>query len=250
MAFFETSFFCQLPDSERYYALPRDFHAVNGIKKWGFHGLYHQANGLLAQKGEKVVSIVLDKQTTICAMKDGKPYTISLGCTPLEGVMSRTCCGDIDPGIIFYLLKECKLSTFKLDSILKNESGFLGMTGYDLTFGELMMLYGRDKKVTLAFDTYEAQILKYIGESISVLGGVDRVFFSGCYVDVLMQIVYSIVKNISFLGATAKDVPWDRHRKIEEVTMNDSEIKIVINRILLPEIVFHNTLQIGIQHSK
>jgi acetate kinase len=94
--------------------------------------------------------VVIDKQTTVCSARSGNPLSISLGFTPLEGVMSRTSCGDLDPGVVFYLMNNQGFSIYKIDDILKNESGFLGLTGYDLELKELVKFYGKDRKVTLA----------------------------------------------------------------------------------------------------
>ena len=162
---------------------------------------------MFAQKGN-IISVVLDKQTTVCPVKNNLPLAISLGFTPLEGVMSRTSCGDLDPGIVFYLMNAHKFSIYKIDDILKNESGFLGLTGYDLKLKELVKFYGKDPKVNSAFEIYEGQLLKYIGEGISVLGGLDNIVFSGEGVGPLIPVIYSLIKKISFLGINIKSLPW------------------------------------------
>ena len=71
----------------------------------------------------KTVSIVIDKQTTVCAVNEHRPLSISLGYTPLEGVMSRTSCGDVDPGIVFYLMNVHKFSIYSIDEMLKIRAG-------------------------------------------------------------------------------------------------------------------------------
>ncbi|MFA6357957.1 MAG: hypothetical protein WCY09_04740 [Candidatus Omnitrophota bacterium] len=241
IAFFETSFFSKLPEEEKYYAIPQEFHKDNKIKKWGFHGIYHEANSGMFPQGRKCISIVFDKQTTVCAIKDSKPLMISLGFTPLEGVMSRTSCGDLDPGIVFYLVNVHKFSIYKIDDILKNESGFLGLTGYDLELNELLKFYGKDPKVNVAFDVYQAQILKYIGEGISVLGGLDQIVFSGSQVDAFNPIIYSLIKKISFLGINTIRLPWANDKKTFQITSVDSEIKVHLNRVNLAETIFYGT---------
>jgi len=241
IAFFETSFFSKLPEEEKYYAIPQEFNKNNRIKKWGFHGLFHEANaGIFSPKG-KSISIVFDKQTTVCSVKDNVPLSISLGFTPLEGVMSRTSCGDLDPGIVFYLMNVHKFSTYKIDDILKNESGFLGLTGYDLELKELVKFYGKDPKVNLAFDVYQAQLLKFIGEGISVLGGLENIIFAGSEVDALTPIIYSLIKKISFLEINIKSLPWVDEKEIFQITSGESNIKVYLNRMSLPKVIFYET---------
>jgi len=241
IAFFETAFFSKLPEEVKYYAIPSEFHKDNKIKKWGFHGIFHEANfGMIPALG-KCISVVFDKQTTVCSMKNNLPLSISLGFTPLEGVMSRTSCGDLDPGIVFYLMNVHKFSIYKIDDILKNESGFLGLTGYDLELKELVKFYGKDPKVNLAFDVYQAQLLKYIGEGISVLGGLDSLVFSGSEVDALVPIIYNLIKKISFLGINTKSLPWVDKREISQITSGESRIKAYLNRMNLPEVIFYET---------
>jgi Acetate kinase len=177
IAFFETSFFQKLPDEEKYYALPFEFYKESKIKKFGFHGIFHEANAGIGSSEGRIISIVFDKQTTVCAIKNKRPLSISMGYTPLEGVMSNRACGDLDPGIIFYLMNVHNFSIYEIDEMLKNKSGFMGLTGYDIGLKDMIKIRGKDAKVNLAFDVYEAQIIKHIGEGLSVLGGLDNIIF-------------------------------------------------------------------------
>jgi len=228
-AFFETAFFAHLPDHQRYYALPAEYYQKTGVRKWGFHGITHEAAAAVAGKQKRVVSIVIDRQTTICSMSGGKPVTISLGYTPLEGVMGRNFSGDLDPGIVFYLMKRYKFSLYKIDQILKEESGFLGMTGYDLTMAEFAGLYGRDEKVDKAFSVYQNQILKYIGEGIAEMGGVDAIVFSGANLEAFSAVVYTLVKKLSFLGISLACLPWEQNSPVFPVSSEDSPVQVYLN---------------------
>jgi acetate kinase len=241
VAFFETAFFSKLPEEEKYYAIPYALHENNKIKKWGFHGIFHEANCGMFSESEKSISVVFDKQTTVCAAKDHKPFSVSLGFTPLEGVMSRTSCGDLDPGIVFYLMNVHKFSIYKIDDILKNESGFLGLTGYDLEFKDLVKLYGKDQKVNLAFDVYQSQLLKYIGEGISILGGVDNIVFAGSEIETMMPVIYSLIKKISFIGISTKSLPWGDKNEISQVSAKGSQVKVYLNRMGLAKVIFYET---------
>ncbi len=229
VAFFETSFFTKLAREESHYAIPYQYQKDNRIKKFGFHGIFHEAAANLFPKNKKIISIVLDKQTTVCSIYKGMPSTISLGYTPLEGIMSRTSCGDLDPGIVFYLLDKGHYSLFKVDEILKNASGFKGLTGYDLSFEEFIKLYGRDSRVNLAFEVYQSQILKYIGEGVAILGGVDVIVLSGCFTCNMQAFIHNLVKKISFLGINLKGFPWGSQKELVKVTSDSSGVEAWLN---------------------
>jgi acetate kinase len=243
VAYFETSFFNTLPEVEKYYALPKIYFDRTKIKRSGFHGIYHENNASLIGEGKNIISIVLDKQTTISAIKNRKPLSISLGYTPLEGVMGKTSCGDLDPGIIFYLMRRYNFSLYKIDDVLKKESGFFGLTGYDLNIDELFMLYGSDEKVTLAFDIYQNQILKYIGESISLLESLDVIVFSGVYVSALTALIHQLLKKINFLGINLAPLPWEKQKDFFSITATQSPVQAFINSSLPSQIIAVQTME-------
>lgn len=239
IAFFETSFFSGLPDEGKYYALPYEYLKANSIRRWGFHGILHEANVEGLPAGEKNISIVLDKQVTVCAAAGRKPLSISLGYTPLEGIMSRTACGDLDPGIVFYLMTEHNFSLYKIDEMLKSKGGFLGITGYDIGLKELVKLRGKDRKADLAFDVFRGQILKYIGQGIALLGGVDNLIFAGNLVEPFSPVIYDLVKKLSFLGISTASLPWSVDKKMTAVSSDGSKVKVFINRVDPSEIIFN-----------
>jgi len=244
IAFFETSFFLKLPDEEKYYALPLEFYRESKIKKFGFHGIFHEANAGIVPSGSRMISVVFDKQTTVCAIHNKRPLSISLGYTPLEGIMSNRACGDLDPGIIFYLMNVHNFSIYEIDEMLKNRSGFVGLTGYDIELKDMVKLRGKDAKVDLAFDVYETQILKYIGECLSVLGGLDNIIFAGNNAGILTPIIYSIMKRISFLGINAANLPWGGDNNMVPISSDQSTIKVYVNRMDFAKIIFNRTSQI------
>ncbi|HPN72426.1 MAG TPA: hypothetical protein PKZ41_00335 [Candidatus Omnitrophota bacterium] len=238
MVFFENTFFRNLPDEEKYYALPVEYSENSGIRKWGFHGIFHENSAKTVSCGERTVSIVFDKLTTVCAIRGREPVSISLGYTPLEGVMSRTSSGDIDPGIVLYLMTVHKYSLHRIDDMLKEESGFLGLTGYDISIEDMIKFSGKDKKVDLAFQVYKSQILKYVAEGLSLLGGLDNIVFSGSGTGVLNPLIHGILKNMSFLGVNLKSLPWESEGEVVLASSPESRVKVYINKARIPDIIF------------
>jgi acetate kinase len=211
------------------------------IKRGGFSGLLHSYSLHIAKNKLKIISIVLDSQTTVAAIFKGRPLLVSLGMTPLEGIMGQKSCGDIDPGIIFYLMQKEELNIFQIDNILKEKSGFLGLTGYNIFFKELFSLYGVDKKVTFAFDVYRDQIIKYIGFSLALLEGADAIVFSGKYLDSLRPFIYGLLKRISFLGITLKSLPWQSEGDMVMANSPSSCMSVYLNNLSPVSIISRNS---------
>ena len=117
------------------------------------------------------------------------------------------------------------------------------MTNFLLELKELVRFYGKDPKVDLAFEIYQAQLLKYIGEGIAVLGGLDSIVFSGSEVDPLAPVIHNLIKKISFLGINTQSLPWTGKKEIFPVTSAESKIKVYLNRMSLPDVLFSETVK-------
>lgn len=236
--FFGTGYFRQLPEQARRYAISISPVVGTELTRYGYHGLYHKMNGEIPATPNKVISIVLGKKTTVSAIINKDPLTISMGFTPLEGIMGERNCGDIDPGIIMYLMNQGNLSIYHIDEILKNESGFKGLTGLDYAIPDLFSLLDTKPKVALAFDIYREQIRKYCGEAILQLGGFTDMVFSGEYAAKLVPFIYQFIKEFSFLDVQLKELPWEApSTKISEITESSSRIRIYLNLFQLDEII-------------
>ncbi len=237
--FFGTGYFLQLPEQARRYAISISPVVGTELTRYGYHGLYHKMNGEIPVLPNKVISIVLGKKTTVSAIINKNPLTISMGFTPLEGIMGERNCGDIDPGIIMYLMNQGKYSIYHIDEILKNESGFFGLTGLDLSIPDLLPLIDTKPKVALAFDIYREQIRKYCGEAILQLGGFTDLVISGEYAARLIPFIYQFIKEFSFLDVHLKGMPWvESSTHITEITESSSRIRIHLNLYQLDEIIY------------
>ncbi len=242
-AFFETSFFKNLPAEEKKYAVSNDMIKTGTSPRSGYHGIWHDYNAGIPHTG-KIMSIVFDTHTTVCSISGNTPLSINLGSSPLEGIMGQRTCGDIDPGIVFYFLKQLHYSIFNIDYILKKKSGFFGVTGYDRKLSKLIDLYNKEEKVTLAFDMYINQILKYFGYGITLLKGLDSIVLSGSYLRYFSVIIFKLLKQISFLGINLKELPWTAKNSVYTITTEDSSIPVYLNELSLYEIMYNRTLEL------
>jgi len=186
LGIFDTSFFSSLPDKAKIYALPLRYYQKEGIQKFGFHGISHyylaeQAAKKLNKKLTEInlITCHLGGGASITAIKKGKAIDTSMGMTPLEGLVMMTRAGDIDPGLIFHLIKENKLSQEKVYHLLNHESGIKGLSNQTSFLNLLKKVKRGDNKSKLALEIFIYRIQKYIGAYSGILGKVDAIVFSG-----------------------------------------------------------------------
>lgn len=198
LCFFDTSYFENIPKLEQ--NIPIDLEIVNKYKlrRYGFHGISHQYayQTIKPRKSEKVITIHLGAGCSISANFHGEPIATSMGLTPLEGVMMQTRGGNIDPGTIMFLIENIGVN--KVKEMLIKRSGLAGMTGTSGSMLDILYLSGEkiedknylpdkslsknDKNYKLAqfaVDAYCNSIKKYIGAYSTLMGGTDRIIFTG-----------------------------------------------------------------------
>jgi acetate kinase len=184
VAVFDTAFFARLPPVARTYALPRSLGADVAIRRYGFHGLAHDAMwrrwrvlAPAAPRGARVISLQLGAGCSVTAMRDGVPVDTSMGFSPLEGLVMATRSGDVDPGLVLYLQRTQGLGPADLEALLNEASGLLGVSGRSADMREL--LAADDDAARLAVDLYCYRARKYVGAFLAVLGGADAILFGG-----------------------------------------------------------------------
>lgn len=185
VAVFDTVFHQTMPKSSYMYPLPLEFYEKYKIRRYGAHGTSHN---FVARQGAKILGIDFDKFScitlhlgsgaSVAAIKDGKCIDTSMGLTPLEGLMMGTRCGNIDPAIVPFLMKNANLSGEDIDTIMNKKSGLLAISGTnDMREIEAKMDAG-DENAKLAFDMFVLRIKKYIGAYIAILGEINAIIFT------------------------------------------------------------------------
>jgi acetate kinase len=184
VAVFDTAYFAALPSVAQAYALPRQLVGKYSLHRYGFHGLAHQilwrqwqARCGLEGAGQRVISLQLGSGCSIAAILDGAPKDISMGFTPLEGLVMATRSGDLDPGAVLYLQRQEGWSPAQTEALLNDQSGLLGISGISGDMREL--LASDDPAAHLAVEVYCYRARKYLGAYMNVLGGVDAILFGG-----------------------------------------------------------------------
>jgi acetate kinase len=183
IAVFDTAFFAALPRAAQLYALPRSLTEAYQLRRFGFHGLAHnylwnrwqrlRASGA----GGRVISLQLGSGCSIAAIRDAAPLDISMGFSPLEGLVMGTRCGDLDPGLLLYLQRREGWSDLQAEQYLNERCGLLGLSGESADVRALEASGSAAAREALELFCYRAR--KYIGAYLAVLGGADAILFGG-----------------------------------------------------------------------
>ena len=185
IAVFDTAFFHDLPAAAATYAIDRDIAQQWDIRRYGFHGTSHQyvseqAADFLDEPLESLNQIVLHlgNGASASAIAGGRPVDTSMGLTPMEGLVMGTRSGDIDPGIITYLVRTAGMSVEDIETMLNKRSGVLGLGG-EIDFRTLhQCIESGDTAAQLAYDVYIHRLRKYIGAYLALLGNTDVITFT------------------------------------------------------------------------
>lgn len=185
VAVFDTAFHNTIPDRACTYALPQSWRDL-GLRRYGFHGISHKYTALITadELGRpitdlQIITCHLGNGSSVCAINRGFSVDISMGMTPLEGLVMGTRSGDIDPGIFAFLYRELGLSSDEVERSLYAESGLKALAGtHDLREIERDAAQGI-KNAQLAIDIYAYRVRKYIGAYMAAMGGLDAIAITG-----------------------------------------------------------------------
>ena len=209
VAVFDTAFHHTMPEVAYRYALPEIFYKDLHIRRYGFHGTSHrfvaeQAAKRLGKPLEQtnLITLHLGNGASVCAIKEGKSVDTSMGMTPLEGLIMGTRSGDVDPGALFYLMRETRVDNAEADRMLNTRSGLKGICGTnDMREIETRMQQG-DEQAKLAFDMFVYRLRKYIGAYAVVLGQLDAIVFTGGIGEHSARVREAVCRELEVLGIT------------------------------------------------
>jgi len=208
VACFDTAFHSTLPAEAYTYALPKEWNTRWGLRRYGFHGLSHAYATRRAAEvvgaavpDLRMVSCHLGAGASLAAVRDGVCRDTTMGFTPLAGLVMVTRSGDVDPGLLLWLLQHGGLSVDELDEALENRSGLKGLSG---TSGDLRdVLTGRgagDPDCTLALDVFIHQLCREIAAMTAAVGGLDVLVMTGGIGEHTPLVRALVASRLSYLG--------------------------------------------------
>ena len=199
----DTQFHANLPDVARVLPIARKLQ-TEGIQPYGFHGL--SLESIVRQLGpdlpERLVIAHLGNGASITAVRGGQSIDPSMGLTPSGGVIMGTRSGDLDPGVLMYLLREKKFDAARLEALVDHRSGLLGISGISSDMRRLHEAAASNPNARLAIAMFCASVRKQIAAMITVLDGVDMLVFTGGIGENDALVRAEICNGLSWIGVS------------------------------------------------
>jgi len=237
IAVFDTSFHKTIPPEFSTYALPVKLAKKYSLRKIGFHGISHryvmeEACRFLGRdtKQQKIISCHLGTGgSSVCAINRGKSVNTSMGFTPLEGLMMNTRCGDLDLGVIFYMMFKENFSPEATENILNKKSGILGVFNSSSDLRDVVNSIESDSKAKMAFGMYARRVKAYLGFYALILKRADILIFTDSLGTGLPVLRQNVCAAMDFLGI---DLDPDKNRTYTEgvcdISAAGSETRILV----------------------
>ncbi|HEY3768486.1 MAG TPA: acetate/propionate family kinase [Candidatus Angelobacter sp.] len=200
VACFDTAFHSGMPEVAKRFALPRELWD-QGIKRYGFHGLSYEfiAGKLGKELGQRAIIAHLGNGSSMVALKDGQSMDTSMGLTPSGGFIMGTRSGDLDPGVLLYLMNK-GYSADHLEKLLNHQSGMKGVSGQTGDMRVLLEKRQSDSDAALAVKIFCYQVRKFIGAFAAVLGGLDMLVFAGGIGERAAPVRAEICEGLEYMG--------------------------------------------------
>ena len=183
---FDTAFHQTMGPESYLFPVPYDWYTQYRIRRYGAHGTSHwyvnrRAAELMGKDVEKLNMITchLGNGASITAIRNGKVVNTSMGLTPLGGIMMGTRCGDIDPTVVFYMMKKLECTPDEMDTILNKRSGMLGVSGISSDARDIQAAVDKgDERAILTTELYTNRVVNVVGGYYAQLGHVDTMVFT------------------------------------------------------------------------
>lgn len=236
VAVFDTAFHQTMPAKSYIYALPYEYYEKDKVRRYGFHGTSHRyvsarAAAMLGKPIEelKIITCHLGNGSSVSAIDGGKSVDTSMGFTPLAGVPMGTRSGDLDAGILEYLMNKYGMDIKEMLNVLNKKSGVLGISGVSSDFRDLeeAAKAGNDR-AQLALDSFQYSVKKLVGAYAAAMGGVDSIVFTAGVGENDAVTRMTIASGLEFMGVKM-DAEANNTRGHEAVvSAADSKVKVLL----------------------
>lgn len=238
VAVFDTAFHQSIPQESFLYAFPLKYYKENMIRKYGFHGTSYRyltkaAAGLLGKNPSEINAVIchLGNGSSICAVKNGKSVETSMGFTPLAGLMMGTRSGDIDPGVLFHMIRSGIISNaYELDTLLNKKSGLLAVYEKSSDMRDIEDNLDKDEKADLAFRMFTHRIRLTVSSYLSLTGPESMIIFAGGIGENSPIVRYSTLCDLEHMGVILdKDLNQNLPRgQWGTISSTSSKVKVLV----------------------
>lgn len=234
---FDTAFHQTMPAKSYMYGVPYSLYEKYAIRRYGFHGTSHRYVSKRAcdvlgipYEDQKIITAHIGNGGSLTAIKDGKSLDTSMGMTPVEGLLMGTRSGDIDAGIISFIMEKENIGSQAVSTLVNKHSGLLGISGISSDMRDIQDgLKAGNERAKLAFDMFIHRIKKYIGAYMAILGGADLLIFTGGIGENSVITREAVCKDMEFLGIKL-DVAKSNtvYGEEEVISLPDSKVKVMV----------------------
>ena len=233
---FDTAFHQTMPPKSYIYALPYEYYEKDKVRRYGFHGTSHRyvsarAAEMLGKPIEelKIITCHLGNGSSVAAVDCGKSVDTSMGFTPLAGLPMGTRSGDLDAGILEYLMGQYGYDMKEMMTVLNKKSGVLGISGVSSDFRDVENAANDgNQRAALALETFQYNVKKLIGAYAAAMGGVDVIVFTAGVGENDAITRYNAASGLEFMGVKM-DAEANKVRGKEKViSAPDSKVKVLL----------------------
>lgn len=233
---FDTAFHQTMEAQSYMYGIPYVLYEKYGIRRYGFHGTSHRyvtkrACELLGveYENQKIISCHLGNGASIAAVKDGKSFDTSMGFTPIEGLVMGTRSGDLDIGVVTYIMEKEELGLKSANTLFNKHSGMLGLSGVSSDMREIEDAKdGGNERAKMALDIYNYRVRKYIGSYIAGMNGLDVLIFTGGIGENADTTRAGVASELDYLGIKLDESKNNGFRSEGVISTDDSPVKVVV----------------------
>ena len=227
---FDTAFHRRMPEVAQRYALPEPLFRA-GLRHYGFHGLSYEyvTRELVKEAGPqeasgKLIIAHLGNGASMAAIEGGRSRDTTMGLTPAGGLVMSTRVGDLDPGVIVYLLQEKGMTPAAVNHLINHQAGLLGISGISADMHDLLAQADTQADAALAVQIFCYQARKFAGALAAALGGLDTFIFTGGIGENSATIRARICANLEFLGMHLD--PAKNQENAPIISLQDSPVTV------------------------
>jgi acetate kinase len=201
VACFDTAFYRRMPEVAQRLPLPRSLWD-EGVRRYGFHGLSYEyvVRELAPEPRQRSIIAHLGNGASLAAVRGKDPIETTMGMTPTGGLMMGTRSGDLDPGVLLYLMAEKGFDAERLGHLVDRESGLLGVSDASSDMKTLLETRGEDPRAAQAVELFCYRVRQHVGALAAVLGGLDTLVFTGGIGERAVPVREEICRDLAHLG--------------------------------------------------
>ena len=236
VAVFDTAFHQTMPGKAFMYAIPYEYYEKYKIRRYGFHGTSHRyvssrCAELMGKPIEelKIISCHMGNGSSIAAINGGKCVDTSMGFTPLVGLPMGTRCGDLDNGVVQFLMNKYGYSIDEMLNILNKKSGVLGVSGVSSDFRDLDKAAAEgNERAALALDMFHYWVAKVAGSYVAAMNGVDAIVFTAGVGENSKETRAAICQYFGYLGVKVDEAANSKRGEDVMISTPDSPVKVFV----------------------